>query len=180
VNKEVKRDILKVLTSVIDLVKKGDYARVSSWSNRVIHSASVYQDDDTVTVAVLVYMLGKVFQDCCEKGVELPEVLPKLEQAVHYLRNNNHNAFHVLLKKLLADLSNYDDKLKVYIQEVLTRAKIKKGSGMYHHGLSIARTAELLGLSQWELQEYIGIMRDKHYEGLPIKKRLERARRLFG
>lgn len=178
-NKEVKRDILKVLTSVIDLVKKGDYARVSSWSDRIIHSASIYQDDDTVTVAVMVYAVGKILQDCSERGVEQPSVLPKLEQGVHYLRRNNQNAFHVVLKELIELLSSYDEKLKVYIQEVLTRAKIKKGSRLHHHGLSIARTAELLGISQWELQEYIGVTRDRHYEGLPIEERLERARRLF-
>ena len=46
--------------------------------------------------------------------------------------------------------------LKPYIEEVLRKASINKASKIYEHGLSMGKTAKLLGISEWELAEYTG------------------------
>lgn len=117
--REVKRDIDKVLSSVIDLIKKQDYARILSWSDRVIHDASIYQDDDSVTIAVLVYALGNLLQRCREKGESVPDVLPTLELALKNLRANNMNAFHAKIKSMINSIAEQDSRMKMYIQEVV-------------------------------------------------------------
>jgi len=53
-------------------------------------------------------------------------------------------------------INKLDLKLKEYIQDVLLKAKISKGSRLYEHGLSMERTAFLLGITQYELMDYIG------------------------
>ena len=46
--------------------------------------------------------------------------------------------------------------MKPYINEVLRKASINKASRIHEHGISLGQTAKLLGITQWELSEYIG------------------------
>jgi len=46
--------------------------------------------------------------------------------------------------------------MREIIQEVLRKASINKASKIYEHGLSLAKTSKLLGITQWELSEYVG------------------------
>ena len=85
-----------------------------------------------------------------------------------------------IFKTILRNISKQDAKMKLYIQQVIERAKVKKASKMHEHGISIARTAELLDLSQWELQSYIGkTVREIPHDGMTAKERLQKARALF-
>ena len=61
-----------------------------------------------------------------------------------------------MIRNILKHIGRIDDKLKLYIDDVLDKAKIVKGSTLYEHGVSIGRAAELLGISQWELMSYVG------------------------
>ena len=62
---------------------------------------------------------------------------------------------------------------------MLDAARIKKGSKMHQHGISMARTAELLGITQWELQDYIGKQQEWKIKEMPVLKRLKIAREMF-
>ncbi len=77
-------------------------------------------------------------------------------------------------------INKIDTKLKLYIEEVISKAKVKKGSKLHEHGLSIARTAEVLGISQWELMNYVGKTTISTVDGVDVKTRLNFARKLFG
>lgn len=175
---DIRKDLLSVLSKVMDDINKKNYSDVLAHSNNVIHNASIYQDDDTLSVAVLVYALGKVMQRCCDKGLDIPKVISNLQKAYDSLKAFNMNNFRAQIKKILEVINKQDVELKRYIQEIITRAKIQKASHMHRHGISIARTAEILGLSQWELREYLGVViDDAKYEGLRIEKRLSEARK---
>lgn len=176
----VKDDILNTLSKVIDALKKEEYALLPELSNHTIHDASIFQEDDPLTIAVIVYALSKVIQRCLEKGQTSPNVIPSLEQAEESLRAGDDNAYRATMKNLLRQIGEYDKQLKLYIQEVIEKAKIKKASKLHEHGISIARTAELLGLSQWELQSYVSRMvTEMPRDGTKVLERLRRARELF-
>ena len=84
------------------------------------------------------------------------------------------------MRLVLSEIGKCDAKLKVYIQEVLQQSKIKKASKLHEHGISIARTAELLGLSQWELQNYIGkTVTEIPHDGVRVRDRVKLTRELF-
>ena len=90
------------------------------------------------------------------------------------------NKYRSVIKRILSDIGQCDHQLKLYIQEVIEQAKIKKATKLHEHGISIARTAELLGLSQWELQGYIGkTVRDIPRDGMRGPERLRKARDIF-
>jgi hypothetical protein len=176
----IKEDILDVLKKVIQSLKQEDYSALAELSIHTIHDASIFQEDDPLTLAVLVYALSKVINRCLERSQACPVIAPTLQKAIEYLQQDDDNAYRATIKNVLRDISSYDAQLKFYIQEVIQQARIKKASKLHEHGISIARTAELLGLSQWELQNYIGkTITDIPHDGMKIGERLRRARELF-
>ena len=52
--------------------------------------------------------------------------------------------------------------MKPIIQEVLRKASINKASKIYEHGISIAKTTKILGVTPWELTEYVGEKENQH------------------
>lgn len=176
----IKEDVLDVLKKVIEALKKEDYSALTELSNHTIHDASIFQEDDPLTLAVLVYALSKVIHRSIERGQTPPVVAETLQKAREALEADDDNAYRATIKSTLKDIGQYDAQLKLYIQEVIQQARIKKASKLHEHGISIARTAELLGLSQWELQAYIGkTITDIPHDGIKETERLKRARGLF-
>jgi len=53
---------------------------------------------------------------------------------------------------------------------------------LLQHGLSIGQAAGLMGLSNWDLQQYVGktVFMDQHREQFPAKKRFRLALDIFG
>ena len=76
-------------------------------------------------------------------------------------------------------VSGIDKKLRLYVEEVINQAKIKKSSKIYYHGISLARAASMLGVSQWELMNYIGKTSITEFSPGNVKKRLEFTRKIF-
>ena len=61
-------------------------------------------------------------------------------------------------------------------------ARIKKGAVLLQKGLSLGQAAGLMGLSNWDLQEYAGrtVVLGAHVEKVQARKRLNVAFKLFG
>jgi len=176
----IRDDILKTLEDVITAMKAQDYVKLRELSNHTIHDASIFQEDDPLALAVLVYALSKIFQRCIEKNQVCPVVLPTLEKARDVLSQNDEDSYRSIIKNLLREIGEIDQQMKLYIQEVIENARIKKGSKIHEHGISIARTAELLGISQWELQNYIGkTQEENHYDGVRVEDRIGFTREMF-
>jgi len=176
----IKEDIQNVLNKAIEAIKKEDYSTLTELSNHTIHDASIFQEDDPLTLAVVVYALAKIIHRSIETNKPRPEVLPALEKALKSLENDDDNEYRAIMKNLLQEIGQYDSQLKLYIQEVIQQSRIKKASKLHEHGISIARTAELLGLSQWELQNYIGkTMVEVPHDGPRETERLKKAREIL-
>lgn len=176
----IREDILNTLQDVIRAIKNQDFVKLRELSNHTIHDASIFQEDDPLALAVLVYALSKVFQRCVEKQQVCPSVLPAIERAREVLAQGDEDSYRSTIKNILREISDIDQQMKLYIQEVIENARIKKGSKIHQHGISIARTAELLGISQWELQTYIGQQQEEnHYDGVRIEERIRFTREIF-
>lgn len=183
-----RRDIIHVLERAVNALKRGDIKELKDLSNQTIHNAAIFQEEYSVTVAVLIYSLSKIheremhyskfkgwkrFQDTCYSGLVL---------AKERLVNSDLKGFDEALKVYVGALSKLDPKLKSYIYEVFDKARINKASRLYEHGLSIGRTAELLGITKFELMDYIGKTNIADVRGritVNARSRLEFARRLF-
>ena len=174
----VKKDILAVLEASLPMIKANDAAGLKALSNKTIHNASIFQDDDSVTVAVVVYYLSKLVE---RAKVENQRITGLVTDAINNLKSNEFGHFRLALKRLVETISRLDAQLKLYIGEVINQAQIKKGSKLYQHGVSMARAAAVLGISQWELMNYVGktAISENFPEAVDVKSRLRFARKLF-
>lgn len=186
-DEKVRVNILEILESALRAIQKGDLKALKELSNMTIHTASIIQDHHSISVAVLIYALAKMYersryerysgwQEFCKDCVE------RLERAHEELNQGDDERFSETIKQYLAEIDKLDKKLKEYIHDVLLKARISKGSRLYEHGISMERTAYLLGITQYELMGYVGqthIPDIKIKVLIPAKERMNVARGLF-
>ena len=182
-----KKEVLEILKQSYDALQSDEVRRLRELSNRIVHSSALYQDESVIAVSVVVYGLSKMYErnDYREKREWLKFhqfILENLDLAYKSLMNSREDEYVICLQRLLGSIEKSGNKLRGYIQEVMYKAHINKGSRFYEHGISLGRTAGLLGISKWELMEYIGntgIADVEESVTLSAKERLEIARRAF-
>ena len=182
-DERVRRDALRIIERVISLLeaKEGrDIFELKELSNHTIHNASIFQDECSVSMAVLVYALSKVISRYSE-NIEYKRLLGLFEIERKNLQNNDEQSFNSAMKILFSEISKMDNKINLYVQEVISQAQIKKGSKLCEHGLSCAKASEVLGISQWDLMHYLGktTLTEENINPIDLKSRLKFAKRLF-
>ena len=182
-NEIVRKDALEILNKVIDILsvkEEKDVIELKDLSDHTIHNSSVFQDEISVSMAVLIYSLSKIIERR-ETVLNYKYILKLLKTARNYLYDYEEKKFSNVIKNLFSEISNIDSKLKLYVQEVINQAQVKKGYKLYAHGLSYAKAAEILGISQWELMNYIGKTKisEEAYDIVDVRARLKYARGLF-
>jgi hypothetical protein len=173
-----KDDIIHVLQNANAAIRNADFITLQEESNHILHCATVYQKQEAIQTAIIVYALGKILK----RGQTIPmEITNYIDKAIAFIEADNIRGFNNEMKGILKVIGKIDDNLGRYMQHVITEARIKKGSRIYEHGISLRQTAEIFGLSQWELMKYVGKTKMSEYAAttVPIKKRLEFARTLF-
>jgi len=187
--KTLKEDVLNVIRNVKPAIDKEDSKLIREWSNHTIHSMSVYQDDMSIGVAVIFYSLAKIL----EKYSLDPDFRPKWNLAKKkFLRLINDLEFSVekgdkaffakTAQKLTKTLAGIDKNHSKYVRQVIESSKVKKGSSVYEHGISLGRTAEILGITKWELMDYLGVTKEPDKEwnvSESLEQRLGHARKVF-
>ncbi len=171
----------QVLEETIKAIKSKDAIKLKELSNRTIHSSCSYQDAGSITTAVLIYALSKLIErQDYNKIKNWDKFVGKINMffnlSIAALNENNINAYADYMLRARKTLES-TTKLKPYIQEVLRKAAINKASRIYEHGLSLEQTSHLLGISQWELADYIGqsTADTKETKTISVKQRAKMA-----
>ena len=185
--KDVKDKIIEILKESLNAIAFNKPEKLRELSDKIIHSASIYQDDNVVSVSVLIYALSKIYErknyrNCrdWEKFNQL--VVVNLKKAAETLEKDNDSDYYKAIKGIFESINSLDRKLKLYIEQVFEKAKVHRASRLHEHGISIGRTADILGISKWEIMDYIGstgISDVRESKTIPIDKRLKKARELF-
>jgi hypothetical protein len=182
-----KNHILKILENTKYALEKKDYIIIKNLSNKAVHQSSIDQDPDVVAITVIVYSLGKLIENENYKKEKnwnnfYRAYLKNINDMIKALKKEDIKKFRNEVnenRKLIQGLSG---KLKDYISEVFRKAKINKASKIYEHGISMEKTAKVLGITVWELAEYAG---NKGIGGqnlavtMPIKERVKLAQDIF-
>jgi hypothetical protein len=178
--KTVKKDLITILTQTKSILQKGNYSELKEVSDHTIHDASVFQDEDSVSIAVVVYSLFKIMQRLMDKGLAA-DMVHYIDECLELIDLDDMEGYRNCIKNVLHTISKADSRLKVFIEEVINQSEIKKGSKLYEHGISMARAAEILGITQWELMNYIGKTRipELEAEKFDVENRLNFARKIF-
>lgn len=181
-------NIIRILEDSIKAIKENNIIALKDLSNQSVHDTTIIQDEHTISLAVIIYSLSKFYErklhyETMKGGDKFyNDCLKSLENAKDMIQRNDLIDFENEIKNYLKMLSKTEGKLNMYIKDVIEKAKINKASRLYEHGLSVGRTADILGISSYELMEYIGktyIADVKENKTLNVKKRLETARRIF-
>lgn len=150
---KVKEDLSETLFKARTVLYVNDLDELKKVSNTIIHNASVFQDEFSIDVAVVLYAMSKILA----KQPHLREdFYQRIKHAEELLNEEQYKAFHHALHQLLCKIKEVDSKVPMYARHVISEAKVKKGSKLFYHGISIAQSACVLGISQWELYDYIG------------------------
>ena len=181
-NEIIRKDAISILSEVIEIFKRKeekDVAEIRKLSNHTIHDASVFQDETSVSIAILIYSLSKIIERR-QGQLNYDELLSLLENAKKFLEREKFEEYNNTIKRIFSFISNIDSKLKLYIEEVFNQAQIKKGCKLCEHGISVGRASEVLGISQWELMNYIGKTKlSEDTEIVDLSSRINFARGLF-
>ena len=182
-NEIIRKDVISILSQAIGILEvkeEKNVAELRALSNHTIHDASVFQDECSISIAILIYSLSKIIERK-QWDIDSKPIMDLLKSAKKSLEDNNFEDYNKIIKRIFGIISTVDNKLKMYIEDVIKQAQIKKGSKLHEHGISIARAAEVLGISQWELMNYIGKTKltDKMPDIIDVRARIKFARSLF-
>jgi hypothetical protein len=179
--------ILEILKRVKKALDKKEYITIKKLSDEITDHASMHQDSDLIATAVIIYSLSKLIErEDYKKGKEWTVFYNKfcrnIDDTIQGLEKNDIKIFRdeVAANRALIDSLSRD--LKTYITDVFRKAKINKASRLYDQGISMEKTAKILGVSIWELQEYTGQKKgdDVHLTlTWPIKNRIKLAEEIF-
>jgi AraC-like DNA-binding protein len=177
-----------VLSRAKNALLEKNSAELKELSNLVVSSACNYQDSENITLSVTLYALSKLIERADYSRIPRWNFFVKkfnaaLNLAARALDKGNQNAYDKSIGQARRELTSQSINIKPYIQEVLKKASINKGFRLYEHGISLEQTAKLLGVSRWELAEYIGektSAENLHGETISIKKRAKMALEFFG
>ena len=180
--KEECENAASVLEETKEAIKQNDALKLKELSNRTIHSSCFYQDAGSITASVIIYTLSKLIERQDHLKIKNWDKLIKklnsiLDLAIPALQKGNSEEYAKHMLQARKALEAITPNLKSYIEEVLRKASINKASKLYEHGLSLSQTSQLLGVTQWELAEYIGQreIAEKHAETISIKERAKIA-----
>jgi hypothetical protein len=180
-------NVLRILREAKRMFEEDKANELKSLSNETINSAAVSQDADNIVVAVLVYSLGKVMERGHYRGMEgwekfYGEVVKNLGEAVQKLGKKDVKGARLDLGEIRQSLNEIEGDLGVYIKDVFRKAEINKAFKLYEHGLSSAATAELLGVSLWDMASYVGqshVADAKVAVSMPERERVRIAEEFF-
>lgn len=179
--------IIEVLEKVKKAIKEEDVVSLKELSNQTIHTVSAHQDTGNVTMAVIVYALGKLIERKSSLKIKNWNLFTKkidseFTLAIKALQEDKQKEYEKYMQMARKSITSTSLNIKPYIQEVLRKASINKASKIYEHGISLGQTAEILGVSLWELSEYTGqtkIPDAKYNVTISAEKRAKMALEFF-
>jgi|SRR3989344_965368 len=179
--------ILKLLKQAKKAVLNQDILELKNLSDQTVHSVSIYQDEDNMLAAIVIYALAKLIE---RKDKYSPQDFDKylklfihtIDDSIECVSNDSCDEFRGHISSMLKESEKLPKEFKEDVQFIFRKARINKASKVYEHGISMEKTAKLLGISQWELAEYVGPMGASEYpqtQTLDIKKRVKKAMEFF-
>jgi|TARA_Y100000310_G_scaffold344486_1_gene457511 hypothetical protein len=183
----VKRDIIGVIRNSISAIKKQDLTKLRSQSNRTVHNSSIYQDKYSISISVIIYTILKILEKNTHKRTkELQKseklIINELKNAEKAIRKEEDYNFSKALKKIIFILKKLDKDTGLFMHKALKTSKVKKAYGLYRHGVSSGKSAELLGITKWDLQPYLGATRESEQSfniSGTVEERIKITKELF-
>lgn len=156
-----RENILRIFQETKEAVSRGDSVKIKNLSNQTNNTAALTNDPDNIAAAVVVYSFSKIMEK--EDYKKLPGwekfytiYLSTIDKIIDAIKKGDDEAYRRNIKLIRGALGKVSGMLGQYIQDVFRKASINKASKLYEHGISMERTASLLGVTLFELADYAG------------------------
>ena len=156
-----KEHVISVLERAKKAIKQKNIPEIKSLSDKTIHSAQIYQDADNIALAVILYALSKAIEreryreyedwDLFEKVYEI-----SITRAINDLKKGDIEHYRIHISEIRKAIKNLSKEFRKHMEDVFRKAQINKASRLYEHGMSLETTARILGITLWELNQYVG------------------------
>jgi len=181
-NAVIVSDALIMLERAIKAIRTNNFADLERISNETIHNASIFQDTVSKKLAIIVLSIFKLEQQnvLAGKVTNLKSFAVDLAQLHDNLQHEQTDTCYKALDYILAKLKKISSSTSIH--NVVNRAEVKKSGKIYDHGISLAQSAQIMGISQWELYDYIGkstLNNSSDDMDARVKKRVAYTRSLF-
>ncbi len=168
------------MLEILKTKEKKDLTDLKDLSEEEVRSSAIYQDADVLSVATLLFSLYKIMEREEIDKAAYKRIQSNFKKTISYLKLHNINQYREMIKTFFEMIKGIDEEISRFIEEVLVKAKIVGGSVLYEQGISLTRAADLLGITQWELMNYVGKTNLSDIEPISnVKERLFFARRIF-
>ncbi len=177
----VRQEIIYDLDNLLPFLKawpQRNIEELKTLSDHAIEDVALYKNLDVISITVLIYSLYKVLPSL--EARDILDLYAELDKTRNALTRRDFPKYNIGLKRAFGVIKNYNSQVRVHLQDVMQAARIKKGTALLEHGLSIGQAAGLMGLSNWDLQDYasktvaLGI-----HTTIPVQKRLKGAFKIF-
>ncbi len=183
-----KENVLRILEETKRAIKEVNPFKLKGLSDQTIHTASITQDPDNIAVAVAVYSLSKIverkqYQDFAGWNEFYRNITSAIDNSIEAIKKKDDKKLKDSLLFIQKSVSKLSGKLRDYIQDVFRKAQINKASKIYEHGISMEKTAKLLGITLFELASYSGqkpeISNAPLSKTMDVKTRIKTATEMF-
>jgi hypothetical protein len=179
----IKKEILNDLRQILEVFESNNpkvRQVLEKLSNHAVEDVALYKDLDIISITVLIYSLHKTIR--CLTTTHKLQLVKALQRAIGALESGNLGKYNANIKQLFFVVKECNADVKNHLQDVMQAAKIKKGTALLQKGLSMGQAAGLMGLSNWDLQEYAAktTALSEHTESMRASIRLDQAFTLFG
>ncbi len=160
---------MDMIEEIKDALKNQDALKLRKLSDIFTDKAVLDQKKDVINLAIITYSFNKIFSKVHFQS--------KFEDLVS-------GAIEKLDKKdfdgLINDIREFDKKHGHFEGNLIKKARIKIGSRLYSHGLSISSSAELVNVRISDILKYVGGTHvHESSVTISVKDRLNIARRIL-
>jgi hypothetical protein len=181
-------NVLRIFQETKAAIAHGDSSEIKNLSNQTNNTVALTNDPDNIAAAVVVYSLSKIMDRTdynshpgWKKFYET--YLSTIDRIIDAVKNSDDKSYRENIKIIRRAIEKLSGTLKQSIQEVFRKASINKASKLYEHGISMETTANLLGITIFELADYAG---QKEYttnipqtRTMDVKSRIKLALEMF-
>src|SRR3989344_6027572 len=139
-NKKEFLHLISVLRQTQKALRESNAFALQQLSDQLIHTASIYQHTDSITIMTLVYALNKIVArkdhiKISKWGMFVKKFNAEIDKSLIELEKEDLEEFarHIAHAKEL--LVSSSPAIKTDISEVLKKAAINKASRIYEHGI---------------------------------------------
>ena len=185
-NELSKEVIVKILQKIRTATISGNIQSLKKAARSSLDAASIFQDKNTLSVAVIAYSIFKLTERKLIIKTDIPisiytDIIKNLDNSSKNLSNKQIKEYEQNIKNLFKLIGQLDNQLPLYIEEIVNKAKIKKGFLLHEKGISLQRAAHIMGISQWDLMNYVGKTQISEHisKKIDIMDRLNFTRTIF-